>query len=200
MSFSQYAPDHLPPVQRLGLYGGSFDPIHIGHLILAREALEQLALDAIVFLPALLSPHKEGTPPIAAPDRWDMVVAAIQGENRFFVDDLEIRRTGVSYTIDTVRTYRTRFPQAGIHYLLGGDNLPALHTWREFAALQKLIRFVVLERGMAGEVPEGAELIARRVGISSTEIRNRVASGRSIRYLVTEMVHEIILSRRLYAL
>lgn len=183
---------------RIGLYGGSFDPVHNGHLILAREAKEQLALDCVIFIPARISPHKEGSPPIHPSDRLDMVAAAIDGEADFFVDDLEIHREGPSFTIDTVRKYRTDFPRAAIYYLIGGDNVAELHTWKEIAALQELVTFVVLERGAAHEVPEGCEQISRNISISSTDIRNRVASGYSIRYLVPEMVHEIIRSRQLY--
>jgi nicotinate-nucleotide adenylyltransferase len=192
------AEEKLAASKRLGLYGGSFDPVHTGHLILAREAMEQLSLDYVIFIPALLSPHKEGSPPISAQDRWDMVTAAIHGENNFLADDMEILREGVSYTIDTVRSYHQKFPDTRIFYLIGGDNVPDLHTWREIESLQELVTFVILQRGNACEIPENFELVSRTINISSTEVRNRVASGQSIRYLVPEMVQEIILSRQLY--
>jgi len=188
----------LAGAKRLGLYGGSFDPVHFGHLILAREAMEQLGLDCVIFIPAMVSPHKEESPPASAKDRWDMVDAAIQDEDNFLIDNIEMLREGSSYTIDTVRAYRDKFPGAQIFYLIGGDNLAKLDTWREIETLQELVTFVILERGNAHEVPRGCELISRGIGISSSEIRNRVASGQSIRYLVPEMVHKIIRSRQIY--
>ena len=182
---------------RLGLYGGTFDPIHHGHLILAREAIERLDLDRVVFIPAALSPHKLDSSPASGPVRRDMVAAAIAGEPGFALDDSEIHRAGPSFTIDTVEHTRARFPGAEIYYFIGEDNVAALHTWRRIAELRQLVRFVVLGRGddsTPGEFPR----LGRRIDISATEIRSRVAHGQSIRYLVPESVRTLIEQHHLY--
>lgn len=182
---------------RIGLYGGSFDPIHFGHLILAREARERLVLDSVIFIPARQSPHKLDRPPISAEARLALVQSAVAGETGFAVDDCEIRRNGVSFTIQTVREYRTRFPEAELFYFIGGDNVPDLPTWVEIEELRRLVQFVVLARGEKG-VGSGFPVIERRVDISSSEIRNRIAQGRSVRYLLPEKTCAEIERRGLY--
>ena len=184
-------------MNRIGIYGGTFDPIHNAHLILALEALETLELTQVIFVPAALSPHKlEHTPaPFAA--RVEMLGAAIAGEPRFGLDDCELHRPAPSFTIDTVEAFRRSKPGAEIFYLVGSDNLPLLHTWRRFDDLERLVRFVILNRGP--EIMATKHLvIQRQVDISATEIRNRVATGRSIRYLVPQPVEEIIRRQQLY--
>jgi len=182
---------------RIGLYGGSFDPIHHGHLILAREAMEQLSLDRVVFIPAFVSPFKQESKPAPAALRLEMVRAAIAGEPGFDCSDLEILRKGPSYSIDTVQTFRQKFPDATIHYLIGDDNLPLLHKWHEIDLLRELVTFVVLSRS-AIQAPDGMPVIKRSVDISSTDIRNRIACGRSIRYLLPMSVSLLIDNNGLY--
>jgi nicotinate-nucleotide adenylyltransferase len=184
-------------LRRIGIYGGTFDPVHYGHLILAREALEQFELEEMIFIPAVISPHKlerEPTPPAI---RVEMLRAAIAGETLFCLDELELERPPPSYTIDTVEALRRRWPDAEIFYCLGSDNLPRLHTWHRFAELRTLVRFIVLDRGGSAS-PGDYEVVRRPVDISSTGIRNRVATGRSIRYLVPPAVEEIIRRHQLY--
>ncbi|MDQ6862131.1 MAG: nicotinate-nucleotide adenylyltransferase [Verrucomicrobiota bacterium] len=184
-------------MKKIGIYGGTFDPIHHAHLILARQALEELELERVIFVPAAISPHKLGAAPTDASARVQMIAAAIQREPRFALDDLELHRPPPSYTIDTVEEFRRRFPQDEIYYLVGSDNLAGLPTWHRFAELEKLVRFVILDRGNVAS--QSAHLTVRRlVDISATEIRNRVASGRSVRYLVPQAVAEIIERRALY--
>jgi len=184
-------------VRKIGLYGGTFDPIHNAHLILAREALEQLQLERVIFIPAAASPHKleQGAAPAAI--RAEMLRAAIAGENAFAVDELELLRPPPSFTIDTVEAFHRRSDDTEIHYLIGSDNLPRLHTWHRFDELAKLVRFVVLERSESHSHAQFTT-IRRPIDISATEIRNRVATGRSVRYLVPAAVEEIIRSRALY--
>ncbi len=184
-------------VERVGLFGGSFDPIHFGHLILAREAREELGLDRVIFIPARLSPHKLDRPPAPAEARLEMVRAAVACEAGFEVDDCEITGGGISFTIDTVRAMRARFPGAEWVYFIGDDNLEKLDTWREIDALRELVQFVLLTRRDVA-APAGFRVVRRVIDISSTEIRNRVAQGRSIRYLLPEVVCEFISSHRLY--
>lgn len=182
---------------RIALYGGTFDPPHHAHLILAREAREQLGLDRIVFVPAARSPFKPGveiTPPEV---RLAMVRAAIEGEDGFTLDDSEITRGGTSYTIDTVLAARDRWPGAELFWFIGGDHVPELAKWRDWARLRTLVQFIVFSRDGA-EPADDFPHVARRVDISATEIRARVAQGLSIRYLVPEAVRTLIERHRLY--
>ncbi|MFN2507400.1 MAG: nicotinate-nucleotide adenylyltransferase [Chthoniobacterales bacterium] len=184
-------------LKRIGIYGGTFDPIHHGHLILASEALEKLKLERLVFVPVALSPHKLKQRPAPAEVRLEMLRAALEGEARFFVDETELKRPPPSFTIDTIEEFQRRDAQAEIFYLIGSDNLPALHTWHRFEDLRALVRFVVLDRGETATRSE-FPTIRRPLDISASDIRNRVATGRSIRYLVPPAVEAIIRREQLY--
>ncbi|MEY5011828.1 MAG: hypothetical protein RLZZ253_2967 [Verrucomicrobiota bacterium] len=184
---------------RLGLFGGSFDPIHNGHLILARDAVEMLELDEIRFVPAALSPHKPGTQPAPAQLRAEMVSAAILGEPRFVLEDREVHLPPPTYSIDTVESVRARFPAAKIFFLIGEDNLAKLASWRRFEDLSAAVQFVVFGRSHSSQSPGHAfPTLERRLDISATEIRQRVARGASIRYLVPEAVERLISQHHLY--
>jgi nicotinate-nucleotide adenylyltransferase len=183
--------------KKIGVYGGTFDPIHCAHLILAREALEKLGLEQIIFVPAAISPHKLTQTPTLAAARVEMLRAAIEGEAQFSIDELELNRPPPSYTFDTITEFKRRSPHDHIFYLIGSDNLPRLETWHRFDELRELVQFVVLHRG-AGEVHSDFPTIGRHIDISATEIRKRVATGRSIRYLVPPAVEEIIARHQLY--
>jgi nicotinate-nucleotide adenylyltransferase len=183
-------------LRKIGIYGGTFDPIHHGHLILAREALETLELEKVIFVPAAVSPLKE-SPAACAEVRLSMLRAAVEGETGFTVDDCELLRSPPSYAIDTVKEIRKRESNAEIVYLIGEDNIATLPQWHRVKELQTLVRFVVLER-IGLETKHGYEVVHRKIDISATDIRKRVASGRSIRYLVPAMVEEIIRRENLY--
>ncbi|MFA7344386.1 MAG: nicotinate-nucleotide adenylyltransferase [Terrimicrobiaceae bacterium] len=187
----------MNPLRNLGLFGGSFNPIHHGHLILAREAMETLGLDRVIFIPSGISPHKLTRPPAPAKLRCQMVEASVRGEAGFGWDDCEIRRPGPSFAIDTVREMAARHPGAGLYFFIGEDNLASLHTWKDIAALRSLVTFVVLSRGL-GTPDRGAAVISRTIDISSTDIRNRIARGLSVRYLVPGPACEMISQHRLY--
>ena len=183
--------------EKIGLFGGSFDPIHHGHLILARDAMESLGLDRVIFIPANVSPHKLEHPPAPARIRCEMVEAAIAGESRFSMDACEAEREGPSFAVDTVRIMQRRFPQAQFFYFIGEDNVPALHTWREINELKKIASFVVLTRGDLEPI-EGFPVISRNIDISSTDIRNRIAQGLSVRYLLPDAISAILARHKLY--
>ena len=185
------------PSQKIGLFGGSFDPIHHGHLILARDAMESLGLDRVIFIPANVSPHKLAHAPSPTHLRCEMVAAAIAGEPRFSMDACEAEREGPSYAVDTVRLMLRRSPEAEFFYFIGEDNVPALHTWREIDELKKMASFVVLARGNL-EPAEGFPIISRNIDISSTDIRNRIAQGLSVRYLLPDAVCAILTRHQLY--
>ena len=182
---------------KTALYGGSFDPIHHGHLILAREAMEQLALDRVVFIPAAISPFKLEAQPASAEIRVEMVRAAIADEPRFECDDSEIHREGPSFTVDTVEAWRRRAPEDELFYFIGQDNVRDLPKWRRWEELREMVQFVVFERD-ATAPPHSFPRVGRRFDVSATEIRKRVAEHRSIRYLVPEAVRSIIGKHRLY--
>ena len=181
---------------KIGIYGGAFDPVHHGHLILAREAREIFGLEKIIFVPAAVSPFKQS--PAASPKmRLLMLQAAIEGENEFVLDDCELRRPPPSYTIDTVEEIRRREADAEIYYLIGEDNVSTLGKWHRFTELEKIVRFVVFDRTQAGTKHDYPP-VHRRIDISATEIRKRIAAGRSIRYFVPRSVEEIIDRQKLY--
>src|ERR1041384_3075450 len=187
----------IEQLKKLGIYGGSFDPIHHGHLILAREAREALNLEKIIFVPAALSPFK-GRAAFASDDmRLKMLHAAIEGEEGFAIDDCELRRPPPSWTIDTVLEIRKREAYFEIYLLIGEDIVATLDRWRRFDELNKLVSFVVLDRtGSQGE--SNYQVVRRKIDISATDIRNRVAQGQSIRYLVPPAVEDLIQREKLY--
>lgn len=182
---------------RTGILGGSFDPIHHGHLILARAAKEELGLDRVLFVPANKSPHKTDTKPATAEDRLDMVRLAIGGEDGFEASDLELRRPAPSYTVDTIRELKKLHPGEEFVLLIGADNVAEFDTWREPGEIRRLAQVAVLDR--AGNSAGGEWPVVRRlVDISSTDIRARTAAGRSIRYLTPDAVCDYIGTRSLY--
>jgi nicotinate-nucleotide adenylyltransferase len=184
-------------LKKIGIYGGTFDPVHHAHLILARDALETLHLDEIIFVPAAISPLKKTAPVASGELRLGMLRAAITGEPRFTVDDCELRRPPPSYTIDTVEEVRQGHRHTAIYCLIGEDNVQTLKKWHRFDELEKMVNFIILDR--KGQPSTSSyPVIDRKIDISATEIRMRVASGRSIRYLVPPAVEEIIRRENLY--
>jgi nicotinate-nucleotide adenylyltransferase len=184
-------------LKKIGIYGGTFDPVHHAHLILAREAIEALSLEKVILVPAAISPLKKSAPVASGEVRLAMLRAAINGEPEFEVDECELRRPPPSYTIDTIREIRRRERDAEIHCLIGEDHVERLPQWSRFPELDKMVRFVVLDR--TGKQPTHSyQVIRRRIDISATEIRQRVAQNESIRYLVPESVEKIIHREKLY--
>lgn len=159
--------------------------------------MEQLGLEKVIFIPAAVSPLKRKPPLSSGEMRLSMLRTAIEGEMGFAVDDCELRRRPPSYTLDTISDIRRREPAAEIFCLIGDDNVLDLPNWHRFAELEKLVRFAVLGR-TGTQVNHSYPFIQRRIDISATEIRKRVASGKSIRYLVPPTVEEIIRREKLY--
>ncbi|HXG49193.1 MAG TPA: nicotinate (nicotinamide) nucleotide adenylyltransferase [Methylomirabilota bacterium] len=188
---------------KLGLFGGSFDPVHVGHLLVAQAALEELGLDRLFFIPAAQSPFKPGSVPAPAAERLRLLRLALAGWSRCEVDDQEVRRAGVSYTIETVRDYVRRFAPAELFYLVGADHVVSLPQWREAEALAALTEFVIIPRPGVGPVPLPAPFRGRVLrgfpfAISSSEIRRRVRAGWPLEPLVPPAVAEAIRNNRLY--
>ncbi|HVD96148.1 MAG TPA: nicotinate-nucleotide adenylyltransferase [Candidatus Limnocylindria bacterium] len=184
-------------LRKIAIYGGMFDPVHHAHLILARNALETLGLDEVIFVPAATSPLKKAAPIASGESRLAMLRAAIDGEPKFAVDDCELRRPPPSYTIDTVEEVRRRNSHTVIYCLVGEDNVDRLTKWHRFAELEKMVHFIVLDR-TGQSATRSYPVIDRKIDISATEIRKRVASGGSIRYLVPPAVEEIICREKIY--
>ena len=190
-------------MQRLGLFGGSFDPVHCGHLLVAQAACEELELGRLFFIPAAQSPFKPGTVPAPAGERLRLLRLALAGRTRCEIDDQELARRGASFTIETARDYGRRFPEAELYYLIGADHVAQLPQWREAEELARRLQFVVVPR--PGETlpapPPPFRLRVLRgfpLAVSSSQIRARVRAGDGIDGLVPAAVAEAIHNYRLY--
>ena len=186
-------------VVQIGVFGGTFDPPHVGHLLLAADARDALDLDHLIFVPAAAQPLKVGTPAIASPqDRLEMVRLVVADDANYQVDDAEIVRKGLSYTVDTLEHLSTRHAGAKIFLLLGEDALAGFDQWRGPGRIRELATLAVMQR--SGDKPS-ARLVSvstRRVDVSSTEIRARLRAGKSIKGFVPESVERFIYARGLY--
>jgi len=190
-------------VQRIGIYGGSFDPVHLGHVLVAQAAIEELGLARLFLIPAAQSPFKPESSPAPAAIRAQMLRLAFAGKVNCEVDEQEIQRGGVSYSVETLRDYARRFPQAELFYLIGADNVAKLPQWREATVLARLAQFVVVPRPGDVDVPfpapfRGVRLKGFPLGVSSSQIRARVKAGLPIDQLVPVNLAEVIRNNRLY--
>jgi len=210
-------------MQPIGLFGGTFDPIHYGHLRTAFELWQELRLTEVRFLPTGNPPHRE-QPLASAELRLQMVQAAVAGQSAFVVDDREVRRTGVSYSVETLAELRTEYPNRSLCLLLGMDaflGLPDWHRWRELLGLAHIVVAhrpgwkaptmgplgeVMVDHGTGAirelhEKPAGCVYVhaVTQLEISSTELRQLIVAGRDPRFLVPEEVRKIILDTRCYA-
>jgi nicotinate-nucleotide adenylyltransferase len=187
----------------IALFGGSFDPVHLGHLLVAHAAREELHLARLFFIPAALSPFKPDQKPTPGSERVRLLRLALAGKAWCEIDEQEIRRGGVSYSIDTVRDYAGRFPEASIFYLIGADHVAQLPKWREAGELARLVEFVVIPRpgqpSASFPAPfRGRTLAGFPLGLSSSQIRARVKAALAIDHLVPGAVAEAIRNNRLY--
>jgi nicotinate-nucleotide adenylyltransferase len=188
---------------KLGLYGGSFDPVHLGHLLVAQAAQEELGLDRLFFIPVAQSPFKLNADLAPGAHRLQLLRLALAGKTQCEVDDQEIRRSGVSYTVDTLRDYARRFPGAQLFYIIGADNAAKLNQWREANELAALAQFAAIPRpgGAPAVFPppfRGQTLKGHPFEISSTQIRARLKAGLPIDSFVPPFVAEAIRNGRLY--
>lgn len=191
---------------RIAIFGGSFDPVHVGHLAVAEEVRGCLGYDRIVFVPANVPPHKEPSRKVAVRDRIALLACAIDGNDAFALDTFEIDSGGISYTIDTIRhIIETNAPEGRPGLIIGDDLLDGFSGWRDAAEIAQLSEIIVARRGRAVGRPELPAFVRRSrsienipVPVSSSEIRNRIATGKPFRYLVPERVYEYITSHELY--
>ena len=193
--------DKLELNMKIGILGGTFNPVHIGHLILAEEAREKLGLDKVIFVPTYLPPHKDNSDIAPAPERLSMVKLAIKDNRNFSVSDVEIKRDGRSYTIDTIKEFKGIYPNDELYFIIGSDLISYLDDWKDLQEILKIVKFIVATRpGYPLErIPSHITTIPiRAVDISAFEIRQCVKHHTSFRYLVPEAVFNYINNNRLY--
>ena len=199
---------------RLGIFGGTFDPVHFAHLLLAECCREQCRLDRVWFMPTAVPPHKQSDEISAAQHRGEMLALAIAGNAAFEVCRYEIERGGLNYTVETLAHFRQEDPSRELYFLMGGDSLSDLPTWREPARICELATVVVVRRpGMAElnfdalssvltprqiDTIRGHVVEMPRVDLSASEMRSRVAAGKSIRYRAPRAVEKYIETHGLY--
>ena len=199
---------------RLGVFGGTFDPVHYGHLLMAELCREHHRIDRLLFLPAATAPHKQGETHTPAEQRIEMLGLAIGGHQQFEISPLEVQRGGISYTVDTLAELKSQDPGGELFFLMGADSLEDLPRWKEPGKICELALPVVARRrgwpeldlgGIAGLVsPErlaairAAQLELPLIELSSSEIRKRISQGRGIRYQTPRAVEQFILANGLY--
>ena len=195
----------------LGILGGTFDPIHMGHLRMAEHVFQRMELEQIIFIPAYVPPHKLGQDFAPAEDRYAMTELAVADNPHFIVSDMEIKRTGVSYTIDTIRELHRQYADKELHFIIGADSVAQLHTWHNIEEMLEMTTFVAVWRpGYEGAMEELVRHLGQRArervllldtpvyDISSTEIRTRIREGRSLAGLVPGSVEKYIFEHGLY--
>lgn len=197
---------------KIGIMGGTFNPIHQGHLILAELAREEKGLDRVIFLPSSNPPHKLGPGVVYSQMRMDMVELAIESNPYFQASDLEIRRSGLSYTVDSLREFRRLYPKDEFYLLLGGDSLLNIHKWKDYEEILDKTRILVMDRhsplgkNLRDQVASYNKSFGNKIEIftsplieiSSTGIRERLAQGRSIKYLLPASVEAYIKEKEIY--
>lgn len=188
----------------IGILGGTFNPPHVGHLIVAERVREEFGLEKILFVPSTISPHKQHLELANPSYRMEMVQLAVLGREFFEASDLEVSRGGVSYTVDTLEQLRNSHPGDSLFLILGMDNLAEFNTWKSPGRILELAQVILMTRpGVQPPIDNGVQrkfTLCRvpEIGISSSEIRERVKQGKSIRYLVPKPVESYIFYRKLY--
>jgi nicotinate-nucleotide adenylyltransferase len=190
---------------KIGFLGGSFDPVHFGHLIAAQDVYEQYHFDRLFLVPAAQAPLKAQDMQSVTEDRLAMLRAACEWDHRLEIADYELNKGGVSYTIDSVRHFQQQFPHDELFWIIGGDQLPLLHKWKDINQLAAMVEFIFLERPGHPSKPHtdipGLRLHrcdGHLIEISSSELRQRVRQGRSLNYFCPQKVIAYIESKKLY--
>ena len=190
---------------KIGFLGGCFDPVHFGHLLAAQDAFEQFRLDRLFLVPAARAPLKSNEPQSAPADRLAMLKAAVEWDRRFEISDIELRRGDVSFTVDSARHFRALYPKDDLYWIIGGDQLPQLHQWRDIEELARLVEFIFLERpGYPVKAQPGIPGLrlhrcdGHLLAVSSTELRDRVRRGLSLDYFVPRKAIVYIQEKGLY--
>lgn len=198
-------------MQSIGIMGGTFNPVHIGHLIAAQEVLNKMNMDKIIFIPTGNPPHKNKDEVLSALDRYEMVKLAVRNNEEFDISDIEIKREGQTYTYDTLKELHNIYYGIQFYFIIGFDTLKEIDTWKNINAVCSLTNFIVVNRGNnSKEISEEILIKEKKYGqkfilveipdieISSTDIRDRIKNNKSIKYLVTNEVEEYIKQKGLY--
>lgn len=191
--------------EKIGILGGTFDPPHFGHLVLAQELAEKLKLDRVIFIPSAVPPHKTGDDISSFKHRFDMTQRAISGNKLFSISDIELKREGPSYTIDTIKQLRKLYPQAELFLLTGSDILEEIPNWKNPREIYESIKVVIGLRPGFDRIDQTSQFAKESriieitsLDISSTLIRRKIKTGEAIRYLVHSEVEHYILQQKLY--
>lgn len=193
-------------MRRIGILGGAFDPVHLGHMALAEDAFLELMLDEVWFMPSAQSPMKEGEPGLSSEARVELLKACVKSHPKFKLETCEIERGGVSYTYETVCTLMEMHPTDSYYWIIGGDQVAQLGEWRNIEELAKLIQFIVITRpgfDVEDHLPKIRGLAchpisSRNLEISSTQVRERISQGDSINDLLPKSVADLIVSHNYY--
>jgi len=187
---------------RIGIFGGTFDPVHNGHIYLARKICQKLSLDKLIFIPTYIPPHKKGIKVTQARHRYNMLKLAVSGNKIFKISDIEIKRKGRSYSVETLRRLRKKYgKKAELFFITGSDSLKELDKWKNLPEILRLCRFVVVERpGFKIKDPPKDFIILKinAKNISSTDIRNRIKANKPLGQLIPGLVEAYIYSRDVY--
>lgn len=188
------------PQRRVGIIGGTFNPPHMGHLIMAQQVGDQLGLDEVRFMPDAQPPHVDEKKTIPAQDRANMVQQAIADNPLFKLETAELKRGGKSYTYDTMKALKAQHPETQYYFIIGGDMVDYLHTWSHIDELVKLVTFVGIKRTGYPTTSQYPVIWvdAPLIDISSTQIRHKVSQGHTVRYLVPDTVAAYIKEHQLY--
>jgi len=189
-------------MKRIGILGGTFDPVHIGHLTIAQMVHEQLKLDKVIFIPSNLPPHKNNKVVVSANDRCHMLRLAIKGNSHFDISDFEIKKKGKSFSIDSVRYLRDCYPRGTkLFFIIGSDLIATLHTWKCIDEILKIVTFVAVNRpGYAGKKSKikVKSITTAGLEISSIYVRRCIRAGKTVKYLVPENALKYINQKKLY--
>lgn len=199
----ELAEDRIQGRQRIGILGGTFNPPHLGHLLMAEQVGKQLELDKVWFMPTAKPPHAPGKQTIAAQHRIEMVKLAIQDNPLFVLQPYEVFKGGTNYTVDTMTHFVNKYPEVDFYFIIGGDSVRDLPTWRRIEELSQLVQFVGIRRPGVEDLESIYPVIwvdSPLVDLSSTEIRLRVYLEQSIRYQVPQAVIQYIQEHQLYAM
>lgn len=187
---------------KIGILGGTFNPMHFGHMLLAEGVRENLVLDKVIFIPTNIPPHKDKVDMAEAKDRFRMLKLAISGNPFFSVSSIEIKRKGISYTIDTLKDFKKFFNDSDeLFFIIGSDEIKDLDSWKDIGEVKKMVKFVVAARPGCdlNDIPsEIIRVVIKTADISGYQIRKRLRENKSIRYLLPDKVREFILKRGLY--
>lgn len=190
-------------MSKVGIFGGTFDPIHLGHLITAQSVREIRNLDKIIFIPAFISPHKSEVKTSSPEDRLNMIKLSVNDISFFDYSDMEIKKGGVSYTVDTLRELKKQYDE--LEFIIGYDNIFSFHTWKDPDEILKLTKIIVLKRKSSHPPPfkdeyyrQAVFVETRGIEISATDIRERVKNEMPINFLVPLNVMEYIYTHKLY--